>query len=261
MTPKAIDEAVQHLLRARREMTRLPGLPASCRPQTPADGYAIQEAFIAAWGQPLAGWKVGCTSQVAQAMLGVDEPFYGPVFAPLLHHSPAVLPAADFHMLALECEFAFRLAYDLPAEGAPYDRDKVMAAVDALLPAIEVISSRVGDLATAGGPQVIADCGVNGALVVGEARADWQGLRLDEHRVRIAIDGEGRGEGTGAAVLGHPLNALIWFVNRRAEHGRGLLAGEVVTTGTCTGLTPVAPGQSAVADYGELGRIELRFTP
>lgn len=260
MTPEAIQEAVQHLSRARREMTRLPGLPESCRPATMDEAYAIQAAFIDAWEAPVGGWKVGCTSDVAQKMLAVDEPFYGPVFQPLIHPSPASLPAADFHMLALECEFAFRLGQDLPAGGGPYERERVIGAVAGLIPAIEVISTRLDDFTAYGGLQIVADCGANGALVLGQETSDWQSLRLDEHTVRLAIDGEQKAEGTGRAVLGHPLNALIWFVNRRIEHGRGLKAGEVITTGTCTGLTPTAAGRSALADYGPLGRIEVRVT-
>jgi len=98
-----------------------------------------------------------------------------------------------------------------------------------------------------------------GALILGAERADWQDLALDEQPMRLLIEGVQKAKGTGAAVLGHPLNALIWFVNQQNKRGLGLRAGEVVTTGTCTGLVPVSAGQTAIADFGALGPVSVRF--
>jgi 2-oxo-3-hexenedioate decarboxylase len=240
-------------------MVPLPGLPDACRPRSLADGYAIQAAFIDAFGVPVSGWKIGCTSEVAQRMLGVEEPFFGPVFAPAILTSPATTRAADFHMTALECEFAFRLGHALPASGGPYDRDRVIRAIDAVIPAIEIISTRFEAFATAGGPQIVADCGANGALVLGEPDPDWEDLELDSHPVALAIDDRPQAEGSGSAVLGHPLNAMIWFVNHFIEQAGDLAAGLVVSTGTCTGLTPIVAGQSARADFGNLGEVRLHL--
>ena len=61
------------------------------------------------------------------------------------------------------------------------------------------------------------------------------------------------------AVLGHPLNALIWFAAKMQERGRGLRTGEVISTGTCTGITFIDPEQQVVADFGGLGKVELKF--
>ena len=75
MSPQAIRDAVARLAEARRAGAPLAGLPASCRPQTLADGYAIQDAFVSAWGQPVAGWKVGATALEMQRLFGTGEPF------------------------------------------------------------------------------------------------------------------------------------------------------------------------------------------
>lgn len=259
MNAEAIDQAVREFLRARQTMVPLPGLSEACRPHSLADGYAIQAAFIEASGAPVAGWKVGCTSEVAQRMLGVGNPFFGPVFERACLTSPAAPRAADFHMTALECEFAFRLGRDLPASAGPYDRDRVIQAIEAVIPAIEVVSTRFDAFVTAGGPQIVADCGANGALVLGEPEPDWEDLELDSQPVALAIDGAAKAEGAGSAVLGHPLNAMIWFVNHFIEQAGDLAAGQVVSTGTCTGLTPIGAGQSALADFGNLGEVRIRF--
>jgi 2-keto-4-pentenoate hydratase len=68
-----------------------------------------------------------------------------------------------------------------------------------------------------------------------------------------------KGEGTGAKVLGHPFNVLDWLVNALSGRGLDLNAGEVVSTGTCTGFVYIEQGQTAVADYGVLGEIEVTF--
>jgi 2-keto-4-pentenoate hydratase len=41
--------------------------------------------------------------------------------------------------------------------------------------------------------------------------------------------------------------------------GRGLKRGEIVMTGTCTGLTLITAGDKAIADYGDLGQVRATF--
>ena len=68
-----------------------------------------------------------------------------------------------------------------------------------------------------------------------------------------------RGTGTGERALGDPMNVLLWLANQQSAAGRGLKAGEIVSTGTCTGLDPVRPGDRVQADFGDLGRVEIFF--
>jgi 2-keto-4-pentenoate hydratase len=257
----AIRAAVAALTDARRTGVALAGLPETCRPATLEDGYAIQEAYVASCGQPVAGWKVGCTTEASQRRFGIEEPFYGPVLAPLVFSSPAEPPVADFPMRGIECEFAFQLAADFEPRERPYEPEETAERVSAPIPAIEVVSSRFDDPIKHGAPSAIADCGVNGALVLGAPTFDWQTLDLANHEVRLEIDGDVKATGTGALVLGHPLNVLAWFVNRYTASGRTLPAGQIVTTGTTTGLVILEPGQTAVGEFGVLGQVSLRFRP
>jgi 2-keto-4-pentenoate hydratase len=135
----------------------------------------------------------------------------------------------------------------------------VAEAVQALIPAIELIDTRYDSFTDYGGVALIADSGANGGLVLGEELTDWRRVDLPAHPVTLDVDGERKAEGTGKVVLGSPLEALFWLVGRRLERGAGLRAGEVISTGTCTGLNLMAPDQTAVADFGELGTVEVRF--
>lgn len=260
MTPEAVEEAVRLLLAARGDHRRLAGgLPASCRPQTSDDGYAVQDAVRIALGARVAGWKIGCTSAEACRILNADGPFAGPVLESLVADSPATLVGSAFHMRGLECDFAFRLAEDLPPQSAPFRAEDVALAVECLHPAIEIVDTRVEPWTEVGVPTLIADNGANGALVLGPAVTGWHSTDLAQVGVRLTVDGTLCKTGSGREVMGHPLAALAWLANHRAARAGGLKAGEIVATGTCTGFIEVSARSRALADFGALGSVDLTF--
>jgi 2-keto-4-pentenoate hydratase len=229
-------------------------------PATMQDAYAIQAEVMRLSGHPVGGFKVGSTSQEAQRLLGTSEPGSCPVLAPYLHESPVRITVAPAQMPAVEGEFAFRLGRDLPARKAPYGRDDLTDAIDAVAGAIEVVGTRIaGGLAGKGRFLVTADSGANIALVVGPWTSDWRDLDLKTHRVAMTVNGEPAGAGDGARALGDPMNVMIWLANQQSKRGLGLKRGMCVSTGTCTGLDPVKPGDRVVADYGVLGPVEISF--
>jgi 2-keto-4-pentenoate hydratase len=259
MTPKEIEKAVGLLLAARGDFRRLDGFPADCAPRSIEDGYAVQEAFAAAWGLPVAGYKIACTSEEAQRMLKSPAPFPGRVFAPYLLNSPAEVAHGAFHDPGVEGEFAFTLAGDLPARKTAYARAEVEAAIAAVHPAIEIVDPRWRDWIGAGVAAIVADNAANGALVLGPGTADWRRFDLPRHGVRLVIDGREIARGTGAAVLGDPVTALVWLANDLSRRGFGLKAGQAVTTGTCTSLHKVKPGAVASVEFGALGSATVAF--
>lgn len=250
---------VREIIEARRAVRVLPDLAGDHAPRTLSDGYLMQEAFTAEWNDRLVGWKVGATSKQVQELFGVSEPIYAPVFGRDVFRSPARLRARAFHHCMLESEFAFRFGTDLPPRATPFTRAEIVAAVDALQPAIEIISPRFDRLTVDRIPQLVADCGGNGGAILGLPREDWRELDLPNLGVALSIGGALRQAGTGAAVLGSPLHVLEWFVETFRSQGRGVAAGSFVMTGTMTGIHGAAPGETAVADYGPLGRVEVTF--
>ena len=261
MDEAGIERAAEVLLRARNERVRLDALPEGARPETAEEAYRIQDAVFERLGEPAAGWKIGATSEFAQSMLGWREPFAGRVLEPLVFDSPARIPAALLFMRGIEVEFAFRIARDLAAAGAPYDEAAVAAAVAAVHPAIEIIDSRYDDWLAVGGPHLVADNGCHGALVLGAGVADWRGLDLAAVATELWMNGERVGTGAGDKVLGHPLRALAWLANHRAAQGEGLRGGDIVSTGsTCDALGWAHAGDRAEARFGPLGAVEVTFT-
>ncbi len=231
-------------------------------PATVADAYAVHWRIAEISGHGVAGFKIGSTSLEAQRMLGTDEPGSAPLLAPFVHASPATVPIVIAQAPCVEGEFAFRLGRDLPARAELYARDEISAAVDAVAGAIEVVGTRfAGGLAGKGRLLTTADGGVNIELVTGAWTTAWRTLDLPSHRVSMRIGGVVKGEGTGSRALGDPMTVLEWLVNQQSKAGRGMKAGEIASTGTCTGLDPVAPGDRAVADFGGLGSVEIAFVP
>ena len=260
MDRDAVQAAAEVLREARLGHARIKALPEACRPATIADGYRVQDALVALMGETVVGWKIGSTSKAAQKIVGTTGPFAARILAPNFHTSPARLSAGAFFMRALEAEFAFTLAADLPARDEAYGRDAVLAAAGTLHPAIEISDSRFADWSAAGAPSLIADNGNEGQVVLGAGLDDWRGLDLPGHRAAMIVNGETVAEGTGANVLDDPLEALVWLANDRRERGDGLHAGELVITGSCTGVSMAEAGDKARADFGALGAVELEFT-
>ena len=259
MTEEDLLSGANLIVEARRAIGKLHGLPDAHRPTSLDDAYRMQGLATERWGDDVAGWKVGATSVEIQKLFGMTEPAYGPVFKQTLYASPARLQAGAFQHLTLEAEFAFTFRESLPARSRPYGREEVLAAIDALVPAIEIISPRFKRLTADEAPQMVADFFGNGGAVLGTPCKHWRDLDLAAHAASISIDGVKRQDGTGALVLGNPLNVVEWFVNTFGAHGRTIERGQFVLTGTMTGLHAPKPGEAAVADFGDLGRVEVVF--
>jgi len=258
MDPAAALRAAEFLLAARRARRRVPGLPADCRPRDLEAAYAVQDAMARLAGAD-AGYKIGCTSARARAVIATDRPFAGRLRRAAIHASPASLALPRGLLCGVECEFALRLGRDLPAEGGACAPGDAAAAVAAVIPAIEVVESAYDDWVAAGVAQIVADNGAHGALVLGAETPLQPGMDLARFAVALSFDGREAARGLGAEALGGPIQALAWLAADRARRGEPLRAGQIVTTGTCAGFHEVRAARAAAADFGPLGTVEIRF--
>jgi 2-keto-4-pentenoate hydratase len=256
--PAAIDRAAALLERARHDVTTIPALPEDVRPHDLADAYAICDRLDERLGWEVAGWYLGATNLAIQELLGLAGPYMARVYRRLLHSSPATLRADDFPPMVVECEFSFELRADLPARPAPYARDEVAAAVRGVHASIEVVAGHLEDWIHQDVWSVIADNGTDGAEIVGSGCA-LHGQDLAAVPVTLERNGEVVREGSGADVLGDPLDALHWLANARRAAGDGLRADMRCNTGTATAICPVGRGDHLVATFGGVGVAELRI--
>lgn len=247
---------------ATARLARAP-LPPQARdaPRDVAEAYAVQGAvhrrLVASRFGKRSGWKIGCTTPVMQAYLGIEHPCAAGLFAGTTHASGAALRHGGFVRVGVECEIAVRLARDLVEEGAT--TESVRGAVGAVMAAIEIVDDRYVDWQTIGTPMLIADDFFAAGCVLGAGLAPEQLPDLASLRGRTLIDGVEAGVGVGADVLGHPLAALAWLADHTLVRGQPLRAGETVLLGSLVKTQWIPAGATVRVEIEALGSVEVHF--
>lgn len=258
MTPLDLQRAVAAFTAARRDARLVDALPPDATPQTPAEAYRIQ-AELARLAGGYRGWKVGALTPEQRARIGVDRPTAARLLEPHVHASPALVVHRRFVRPQVECEIAFAIARDLPPRPTTYGLDEIHGAIGAMHLAIEIADSRLPP-----GPSLamnLADAMASGAFVVGPAIASWASMDRGAIEVVLKINGTSMARGVGTSVLGDPLRAVALLADNPVPGSPGLRRGDYVTTGSLTGMTAVAAGDIAVAEFGFLGTVEVSFAP
>jgi 2-keto-4-pentenoate hydratase len=255
-------QAAARLRDQRLFLTPITDLPESLRPRDEAQGYALQSTLnhllVEAGMGGLVGHKIGCTTPVMQAFLNIPNPCAGRIFGQTVIHRSGRIPHSGFVKLGVECEIAVELGRDLDAAGAPATRESAAAAVGGVMAAIEIVDDRYQDYRTLGVPTLIADDFFDSGCVLGKPVRDWQGLDLPNLGGRTIINGVEAGRGTGALVMGHPLEALAWLANLRAKYHLGpLKAGEFVLLGSVVETKWLKAGDEVRIEIEELGTLSL----
>ncbi|SEK08988.1 2-keto-4-pentenoate hydratase [Marinovum algicola] len=219
--------------------------------------YDIQSAQIALHGADIAGWKIGVTSAEKLVSYGLNEPLIGPVYGSKCHGDGACVPLHMSHRPKLEAEIALRVGADIDAKMAAGGREAVRDAVEAALPAIEIVGSRYSKPQTS--PfLIVADGGGNADVVFGRCAIPFAQLR--GLGVELSVDGRKVAEGSVDALLWDDiLDAVAWLTQHPRLRSRGLRAGDLVFTGACTALLPVEPGQTVTAGFCGLGSVTVSF--
>jgi 2-keto-4-pentenoate hydratase len=253
--------AVVELIARARVGRRSVVLPEELRTRHWPSVMAVNLALDERLGWEAAGWKIGAASEEVRRAEGLPGPAPGRIYRSTVFASPARLPPELFvNYRNGECELAFRLGRALPPRDEPYGEDEVAAAVETLVPALEIGDTVFEDWYGASG--YFGSCLDNGggaALVHGAAVDDWRERDLAAARMELRLNGHFVKEGFGRAAMGHPLTSLTWLANWLRERGRGLAAGEIVSTGTCTGHCFAARGDRLVVDFGALGVVDAFF--
>ncbi|WP_020101646.1 2-keto-4-pentenoate hydratase [Mycobacterium sp. 360MFTsu5.1] len=247
------------LLSAYADRTPIPRITAEQPGLTIDDAYAIQQHQVSSWaqaGDPVRGHKVGLTSKAMQSQLGVDFPDYGRLTASMFLPEGAAIPADRFLQPRVEPEIAFVMGRRLAGPGATVA--DAARAVDVVLPALEIIDSRIRDWDIRL-IDTIADNASSGGVVLGGTPRRLEELDLRLMGVLVHRNGELVATGAGAAVLGSPLNALAWLANVLGARGVAIEEGDTVIPGSMTSALPVRAGDSFHVEFAELGSVTARF--
>ena len=264
MDRDALNLAAEHLLAHRRQGIVMDDLPAALRPGSLSEAYDVQNLLVARLlagpEDHTVGYKVACTNAVAQQALRIATPLHGRLVASTCHPSPATLVAGNFTTRVIEAEFGIRMGGDVEPVSGGHNATTVAPYVESVLPAIEVVDHRFVDWGV-GALSVAADNAIHGCWVQGaDFAGDWRSLDLASHTVTVTVDGSAVATGTGAAVLGNPLNVVAWLADELASFGGQLRAGDLITTGVCTDVFAAEAPSTVVADFGVLGSVTIHWT-
>ncbi len=221
------------------------------------EAYQLQALANDSYPSKRIGYKVGATNEGAQKLFGCDAPFYGPMF-----EQDRFEPGANLHLntgvLGGEAEFAFLCDADFPT-----DRDLSIDDLPDLITschiAVEIVGRRTVGKGLPSLHCAVADFGANVAFIEGPAIESWRSMDLTQVKVTATTNGTETNSGTGAAVLGHPLNSLLWMHNSLRANGHGLKAGDWVSTGTCLGVIAPVAGNVEI-EFSDCGKIGYQFS-
>lgn len=252
-------ELTRLLTHLRREGRQQSGLDARLVPTDKATAYRIAGMVAEELGWPVLGWKIAAAKEEMQKALRTDSPIYGRTF--FLRETPASFAHALLLSPIPEVEYQARLGADLPPRDTPYTIDEVTDAVVSLHPGIEMAECRfIHDDAFPPLPAILADGAGSGTIVYGPAIADWRRLDIAAQEVTLSSNGKLRRKGNAAAALDHPMVPLTWLANELSRAGVGMKAGQMVSTGTLTGMLAPKPGEVYVADFGPFGSVSVSVT-
>jgi 2-keto-4-pentenoate hydratase len=223
------------------------------------EAYRIQLHQVKTWeaeGKRIKGHKVGLTSAPMRRQMGVEESDFGHLMDDMFHVDAEPIDLTRYLQPRIEPEVAFVLGRDLIGPGVT--AADAIRAVEFVLPALELIDSRIKDWKITM-PDTVADNASSGGVVLGSTPSKLEGLDLAAAGCLLSRDGRLAETGAGAAVLGNPLNSLIWLANTLAGQEVTLRAGHVILPGSITASIPVAAGQTFTATFAGLGTVTASF--
>jgi 2-keto-4-pentenoate hydratase len=250
MDREAIAKAARILIEARRGGGLAERFPPASRPASAEEADAIQQAVVAGLGERIVGWKVGLSDEYG--VLG------GAIVASRLFSDGAAIAASLMPALGIEAEIAFRCDRDLPPRAEAYDRAEIEDKVTGLV-GMEVVDSRFRDSAAVPVIERAADFMSNGGFVVGDARPDWRNFDLSSLPASLVINGE---PVVSRRIGGHaakdPILPLVALANVLRKT-TGLSEGQIITTGTFTGVTRCKAGDHVQAVFEAFGAVGVRI--
>jgi 2-keto-4-pentenoate hydratase len=248
------------LWRAEADRVAIEPLTAAGTGLTVDDAYAIQTTNVdrrLASGAVVRGHKVGLTSRPVQDLLGVHEPNFGVLLDDMFVDEGDEVPFDSLVQPRVESEIAFLMGSDLAGPGVT--TTDALAAVAGVLPAIEIVDSRIADWRIRI-VDTVADNASSARAVLGARMTPVTAVDLRLLGVLFSRNGVPLESGAGAAVLGNPAHCIAWLANKLGSFGSGLRRNDVVLSGALHRMVPVRPGDFFQAQFAHLGDVAVQFS-
>jgi 2-keto-4-pentenoate hydratase len=261
-SPAVIAAAAEMLASNRIAHREFGGFPRKLIPADEPEAYAIQQALhrmLTASGLGnVVGYKIGCTTPVMQAYMGIDHPCAGGVFSSTVNARSADLKSTDFVRVGVECEIAVQMSRDLVLGEGPFTIESVVPAIGGYAAAIEIVEDRYRDYRALDTPTLVADDFFGAGCVLGDWQAASGLIQLSKVAGSMWINRSPVGSGSGVDILGDPANALVWLANELATHDAILMRGDFVLLGSLVATRWLSPGDQVLVvnePFGEVGLV------
>jgi 2-oxo-3-hexenedioate decarboxylase len=255
-SPSIIAEAASILLAAEAAKQTCPQLTLRWPDLDVATAYAIQDEALRRRlerGEKLVGIKLGLTSKAKQIQMKVDQSTTA-WLTDAMRIPEGRMPAGAAAHPRAEPEIVVTMGRRLAGPGVT--RDDALAAISYVQAGIEILDSRYADFKFAV-PDVIADNASSGRFVLGAKQVPIGQIDLVNERCSLRINGNEVATATGAAVLGHPAEAVAWAANFLASRGHAIEAGWLVMTGGMTDAFRIEPNSEVTAVFSTLGSVSV----
>lgn len=253
---EATVEALLEAYETKKPITPL----TTTNPQITVDeAYRIQLAQIdkrLEQGDVIVGKKIGLTSKVMQNMFNVTEPDYGHILASMVLADGDEVPLSTMIQPKIEFEIAFVLKEDVKGPGVT--AQQIIDATDYVVPAFEIIDSRIADWKIKF-EDTVADNGSSAYAILGGKPTRLDQVDLTTVGMNIIKNGQYVDHAAGAAVMGNPVRAVVWLANALGNYDIALKKGEFILSGALTAALPVEAGDTFTADFAHLGSIQVTF--
>ena len=216
---------------------------------TMAEAYRLQERVRSELGARVVGWKLAAPPSA--------DVISAPLFDRECLASGALLTNAALLRDGVECELALRIDRPLPGGCT---RDDVLAAIGAVMPAFELLCSRLPAKFASPREHIVADGMGQGAVVLGAPCLDWRSLALDQLRVTLWANDTLVVDKQGGNPFGDPLRAVALLVDHLAQRGCALEAGSFVLAGSHTGVHRARPGERLRCLFEGVGQVALTLS-
>jgi 2-oxo-hept-3-ene-1,7-dioate hydratase/2-keto-4-pentenoate hydratase len=143
-------------------------------------------------------------------------------------------------------------------KGPSINAADVIRATDFILPALEIVDSRYKGRGNNLLVDSISDAATCGFVVLGGNPVKLTDVDVRRLSASLSINGQVMESGTASAVMGNPINAVVWLANKLHEFGVAMQPGDVILSGSFVKAIPFGAGDTIVALYDQLGEITLR---
>nr|WP_279325980.1 2-keto-4-pentenoate hydratase [Bacillus sp. FJAT-47783] len=207
-------------------------------------------------GGKVVGKKIGLTSKVMQEMFQVNNPDYGHLLNTMMHLDGSDVSLSRFIQPKLEFEIAFVLKKDLKGPGVTVL--DVVEATDYIVPAIEIIDSRIKDWKISF-EDTVADNGSSAGVIIGGKPTKLDEVNVSHIGMAVYRNGTYFDSAAGAAVMGNPARAVAWLANALVKYDISLYKGEVILSGALSKAVPVESGDQWTVDFDHIGSVSATF--